>query len=647
MDDALKILLLEDVAADAELILRALNRGGLQCRVKIVGNQADYRHGLEEFGPDIILSDFALPGFDGMSALRMARERLPDTPFLFVSGAIGEERAVETLNHGANDYVIKDRLQRLPVAVQKALEAERLRAATRESEQTLRESEARYRGIVESVTECIISIDERQRIVLFNAAAEKLFGYARAEIIGKPLGILVPERHRARHDEQIRAFAVDGQSSRAMGQYREIVGLRANGEEFEVRAAISQLGVSPDKRLTVILRDATELRRAEQERLDAETRYRTTLDQMLEGCQIIDFNWRYLYVNHVAARQVRRDRDELSGRTMMEMFPGTENTGAFLEFRRCMDERTAGSFQNELVYPDGTSAWFDLSVQPVAEGIFILSVDITERRRMGRALRDYAGQLRLLSRRLFEVEESERRRLARELHDRIGQNVTALSLNLNLMRGELRGELRQRIVTRLDDCEALLLSTAELVRDVLADLRPPGLDELGLVAALNEHARQVADRAGFSVTVNGAEIVPRLAPATEITLFRIVQEALMNASKHARATEVSIGLKADPDTVALIIADNGRGFDSTARLALPASSLGIVSMRERAESIGARLRVESAPGHGTRVIVESPRGDPIASGQPDLPGTGRAHDLGTWNPSRINRQGGARPGDAE
>ena len=500
MDDALKILVLEDVAVDAELILRALQRGGVQCRAKIAASEADFRRGLDEFEPDIILSDFALPGFDGMSALRMARARRPDTPFLFVSGTIGEERAVETLKEGASDYVIKGSLERLPAAVQKALEAQRLRAAKRKTDEALRDSEARYRGIVKSVMECIITVDERQRIVVFNPAAESLFGYARAEMIGKPLGILVPERFRAQHDEHIRKFAATGQASRAMGQYGEITGLRANGEEFAIEAAISQLGVSPDKLLTVILHD------------------------------------------------------------------------------------------------------------------------VTERRRAVALLRAHGERLQALSRRLMQVEENERRRLARELHDRIGQNVAALSLNLNMVRSELPEDCRQKLKTRLEDCDTLLFSTAKLVRDVMADLRPPGLDELGLVAALNEHARQFAGRGGISVTVNGTEVSPRLPPATEITLFRIAQEAMINVAKHAQATEVALTLESRPAAVVLTIADNGRGFDAAARLVQPTSSLGMVSMRERAESIGARLSVESAPGHGTRVIVEAPRADPTAADQPNLPG---------------------------
>lgn len=223
------------------------------------------------------------------------------------------------------------------------------------------------------------------------------------------------------------------------------------------------------------------------------------------------------------------------------------------------------------------------------------------------ALAEDEHRLRLLSHRLFEVKENERRRLARELHDRVGANLTALSLNLKMLRGEMAADGLRQANARLDDCEAILDQTDLLVRDVLADLRPPGLDELGLAAALTEHARQAAGRGGFSAAVSSAEGMARLPPATEITLFRIAQEALTNVAIHAQATAATLTLESGPDTVVLTIADNGRGFDTGAPPKEPRASLGLVNMRERAESAGGTLRVESAPGQGTRVIVEAPR----------------------------------------
>ncbi len=120
----------------------------------------------------------------------------------------------------------------------------------------------------------------------------------------------------------------------------------------------------------------------EGELVGPEERYRRILDSMLEGCQIIGFDWRYLYVNDAAARQGRRVREELLGRTMMEMYPGIEGTAMFASLRRCMQKRVSHRMENEFTFPDGGSGWFELRIAPVPEGVFVLSLDITERKRM-------------------------------------------------------------------------------------------------------------------------------------------------------------------------------------------------------------------------------------------------------------------------
>ena len=126
---------------------------------------------------------------------------------------------------------------------------------------------------------------------------------------------------------------------------------------------------------------------------NAEKRYRSTLDHMLEGCQIIDFDWRYLYLNDVAIKHGRSARNLMLGKTMLEVYPGIENSDMFQQIARCIKERIPHEMENEFVYPDGEKKWFTLSIEPVPEGIFILSVDITEEKKLQEELDKYNQRL--------------------------------------------------------------------------------------------------------------------------------------------------------------------------------------------------------------------------------------------------------------
>ncbi|MCB9422285.1 MAG: PAS domain S-box protein [Ardenticatenaceae bacterium] len=141
------------------------------------------------------------------------------------------------------------------------------------------------------------------------------------------------------------------------------------------------------------IQDITERRQAERALRESEERYHSTLENMLEGCQIIGFDWRYLYLNSSAAWHGRIPKEELIGKTMMEVYPGIENTKLFTIMRHCMEERKPHRLDNKFYYEDGSYAWFDLSVQPVPEGLFILSIDITENKRAEVTLREMAENM--------------------------------------------------------------------------------------------------------------------------------------------------------------------------------------------------------------------------------------------------------------
>jgi len=185
MERELRILILEDVPTDAELTKAELMEAGITFTSHCVKTRADFIGELDNFSPHIILSDYSLPSFDGLSALNIAAEKYPEIPFIFVSGALGEERAVEMLKQGATDYVLKDRLSRLAPAVSRALQEATERAERRHAEEALRESEARYRTIFENTGTASVIIDEHSLITLANRQFELLSGYARKEIEGK------------------------------------------------------------------------------------------------------------------------------------------------------------------------------------------------------------------------------------------------------------------------------------------------------------------------------------------------------------------------------------------------------------------------------------------------------------------------------
>ena len=217
-------------------------------------------------------------------------------------------------------------------------------------------------------------------------------------------------------------------------------------------------------------------------------------------------------------------------------------------------------------------------------------------------------QLQALSRGLVELQESERKELARELHDRIGQNLTALGINLEILRSQSTGGEFDLFRPRLQDSAALVESTADAIENLMSELRPPMLDDYGLLPALDWYAKQFAQRTGIDIAVRSGETTERAVPAAETALFRIAQEALNNVAKHARATHVDIVLEQSATACTISIEDNGAGFDSTSySRERPMSGLGMVTMRERTQAAGGDFEVQTVTGRGTRVVVRIPR----------------------------------------
>ena len=218
---ALKILMVEDMPSDAEITLRELKRSGLDFEHRRVETEAELMRECVEFAPDIVLSDFALPHFDGLSALGVVRRLRPDLPFIFVSGTIGEETAIESLRGGANDYVLKTNLPRLPTAVRRALKDAAERAVLRETEEALR---LRDRAVEASVNAVMIvsAADPEMPLVYVNRAFERTTGYGREEVIGRNCRFLQgADRDQPELEKIRRAIAEQHDAQALLRNYRK------------------------------------------------------------------------------------------------------------------------------------------------------------------------------------------------------------------------------------------------------------------------------------------------------------------------------------------------------------------------------------------------------------------------------------------
>lgn len=270
-----------------------------------------------------------------------------------------------------------------------------------------------------------------------------------------------------------------------------------------------------------------------------------------------------------------------------------------------------GDIEHRITMGDGSVRWVHTVAKPGTRNrlghVPGIVMDITARKQAADDLIASHEQLQALSRRLVDIQESERRQFSRELHDVVGQNLTALSINLDIVRTQIEAHGNDVALARLADSSQLLQTTTEAIENVMSEMRPPMLDDYGLLPALKWYAKQFAARTGVQVKVQGDEHMQRLTPAAEIALFRVAQEALNNVAKHARARQVEVCIERGPAQCVMSVTDDGEGFSAAAAGApRRRPGLGMVTMRERMQAIGGTIRVEGMAGAGTCVELRVP-----------------------------------------
>ena len=477
------------------------------------------------------------------------------------------------------------------------------------AEGAVEKSQNRLTGIVESAMDAIIAVDNRQRIVVFNATAERIFGCPMNEALGMSLDRFIPQRFRDQHHAHVSRFAETGVTNRAMGAKGVLYALRSNGAEFPIEASISQVEKGEDKLFTVIIRDITERAKAVQALEKSHQLNASILESLRNHVAVLDPDGTI-----VAATKQAPELAAIGGINLLDLRlganyfnlcraaieAGDSDVAAALAGVHAICDGKRDYFELEYDYRVGVDQrWFLMSVTPLKasdSGVVISHQDITERKRHEQAIRDLSG-------RLISAQELERSRIARELHDDINQQVAMLAIELQ----QLERFLPESSPEGREKVQALWKKTHGLSKEIQHlshQLHSAKLEHLGITAALRGLCEEFSAQHKIKTDFQFREVPPGLDSDISLSLFRVAQESLHNVAKHSSAKQVRMELVGSGDKIVLRVSDDGIGFDPAAHR--DRDGLGLISMNERIRLVGGTLSLSSVLSLGTKVEATIP-----------------------------------------
>ncbi|HEY4150476.1 MAG TPA: PAS domain S-box protein [Chitinophagaceae bacterium] len=596
MATPLRILMLEDSDTDAELVHRLLKKEMPPFEYRLVMDKDAFVRQLDEFQPDVILADNSLPQFNAAEALKIIHDRSMYTPFIMVTGAVSEEFAVDIIKAGADDYILKNGIGKLPMAIEAALQKRRAEKEKKEALQKLSESEERYRTLIERVSDAFIAFDKNMCYTYVNKKAGEIIHRDPQLLIGKYVWDEFPE---AIGSATYEAF------NKAMSTQQYI----SNTDYFEPLQLWQEnhLYPSPDG-LSVFIRDISEKMKAERRLKENERRFRAMIENNADAILLTNENLVPVYQSPGAER--------LSGLSLYDrqQLPGVQHTHPddVPMVKKAIDSSLLHPgqpipFQSRLRHSDGHYLWIEGVVTNLLHDNSVKALafnyrDVTQRKEAEEKLNESLEQTRLLASHLQDVREEERASMAREIHDELGQQLTGLKMDVTWLSKKTGDD--EKIQQKIKGTLELLDIMVKTVRKIATELRPSILDDLGLIEAMGWQSNEFEKRSGIGVQFKADETDIPIAGNIAIALFRIYQESLTNVARHSGATRVNTQLKVCDNRLILIITDNGKGFDI--QKTGYKKTLGLLGMKERSLMIGGSYDLTSTPGAGTTVLVSVP-----------------------------------------
>ena len=503
------------------------------------------------------------------------------------------------------------------------------------AEKAVQESEERYRSLVEAAPDVIYTISaEDGSLTSLNPAFETLTGWSRAEWLGKPfMEIVHPDDRSAAVEtfqKALRGEAPPLYQLRVLSKSGEyLVGEFTSTPLMKGGKVVGELGIARDITERKLAEKAS--KRAEEALRESEQRLRILLEQLPIGVSLLDQNRNMIYANPALEKILDISRDDLlQGKYEDRRYIRPDGTPMppqeYASARAFQEQHPVRDVEIGVMTESGKTIWTSVSAAlfPVADkGVVIATVDITERKlaeeaskRAEEQLKSSREQMRALAAHLHKVREEEKEHLAREFHDQLGQTLTALTMDLTMLQRQVadkgKGLSRTAISVDIQAMQQLADHAVGSIREIMAELRPELLDQLGILPALEFEAESFQRKSGISCVFTSLIDEIQLDQEKSIALFRIFQEALTNVARHAKATSVRANIRMEGKNLLLEIKDNGVGISPGAEDAK--DSFGIIGMRERALVFGGAFEIRVAKGEGTTIVLRLPLEETLADG---------------------------------
>ncbi len=599
----LRILYLEDDPKDAELVQAKLEAEGVACEVTRVETRADFLDFLEQDGFDLVLADYSLPSFDGISALKLAVDMRPEMPFIFVSGTMGEEVAIEALKIGATDYVLKTRLARIVFSVQRALREARQRAERAFAEEALRRNEA-YLSRAQRLSQTgSVGWKVSRGELYWSEETYRIFAYDPGT---KPTVELFLQRVHPDDVAEVKEIVKRAAQDKKNYEHKYRLLMPDGSIKYLHFVAHALTDVSGDTEYVGAVMDETAAKKAEEALRLSEEQWRDVFENNPIMYFMVDAAGKVMALNPFGAEQLGYRVDELVGQPVVCFFYEADRAEVETNLALCLEQLGRGeSWEFRCVRKDGTVLRMRGSAKAVARVngpiVLIACEDITEQKRAEEAL-FHVG---------LEARVSERMRIAREMHDTLLQSLNGLILRFQAARNMLprRPEDAMRILdgalTRAD--QAIAES-----RDAIQGLRTAPVAPIDLADLLRAMGQELTDSLesncqspAFCVKVEGERQI--LSPTLQNEVYRIGREALRNAFQHAEARHIDVEILYHERLLRLRIRDDGKGIvPIVLEKGGRARHWGLIGIRERAKRMGAQLDLWSEVGAGTEIGLTVP-----------------------------------------